>query len=143
MWGMTTAELVRAYTTSLLALTVWREARGEGIEGMRAVACVVRNRVLAGWFGGSWRGNLIAKNQFTSMSVTGDGNLVLWLDPNEKLGAAALAVAASVYSGGQADVTGGALYYENPEVATSKWFIQNVRNKRPKVATIGRHTFYA
>ncbi len=29
----------------ILARTIWGEARGEGIEGMRAVACVILNRV--------------------------------------------------------------------------------------------------
>ena len=38
--------------TEVFAKTLWGEARGEGIIGMLAVACVIKNRInRPGWWG--------------------------------------------------------------------------------------------
>jgi N-acetylmuramoyl-L-alanine amidase len=131
------------YEKCLLALVMWREARGEGSPGMVAVGCVIRNRVKAGWYRGSWTENITHRNEFTSMSVLGDPGTVAYFMGGSESGRAAMSIADSLYSGTQPDVTNGALFYENPAIATSKWFIDNVRNKRPKVAEIGQHVFYS
>src|ERR1700733_2224254 len=51
----------------LYALCIWREARGEGVAGMRAVAWVIWNRSRA------WHKTIhdviMGPNQFTSMTV--------------------------------------------------------------------------
>jgi len=129
------------YVEWLLALVMWREARGEGLEGMRAVAHVIRNRVFM-WHKG-WIEVITAKNQFSSMASKGDGQLVMWPQDGDQDFEVAKRVARAVLTGLDQDLTKGAVYYENPQVATSAWFINNVRKRRPKVAEIGRHVFYA
>jgi spore germination cell wall hydrolase CwlJ-like protein len=48
-------------------LCVWREARGEGVEGMRAVAWVIFNRAKA--WNLTTRGVVMEPNHFLSMTV--------------------------------------------------------------------------
>ena len=136
------APSARWYATVALALCMWREARGEGLEGMRAVAHVVRNRHLGGW--GSLVQVITAPKQFSSMSLRGDTQTTAWPSDTDGSFAAALLMADQMLSGTPGpDPTGGALYYENKAVATSEWFIKNVRNRMRQTATIGNHTFYA
>lgn len=121
----------------LFALCLWREARGEGIEGMRAVAWVIHNRVRAKW--GSYKKVILAKNQFTSMSVSTDSQYKLNPKPEDKAYEAACEIAEQFN-----DPTGGALYYCNPKYVTSGWFKKNIIDspKMEKTAAIGRHDFY-
>jgi hypothetical protein len=42
------------FVKALLALRAYRDAAPEGLNGMMAVCFVYRNRVEAGWWGGSW-----------------------------------------------------------------------------------------
>lgn len=129
------------YDTFLLALTMRREARSEGRDGMRAVGHVIRNRNLAGW--GSIYDCITKKNQFTSMSVPGDGQLTHWPRPVDMLDQ--LHDAKRILSGEDGDLTEGALYYCNLKTATSSWFktfiIDNPLN-HPLTLTLGNHTFY-
>ena len=144
------AEVLRMYETSMLAVCIWREARGEGANGMRAVACVIRNRARAGWRGGSWVGNIVAPNQFTSMKVRGDNMLVQWprpdINPRPLADVFAFEIADSFFTGDPPDITGGALYFRNPQSATSAWFEREIVQKpgvHPETARIGNHVFYA
>ena len=125
----------------MLALVAWREARGEGLEGMLAVMCVVRNRVLARW--GGWIEVMIQKNQFHSMIMLGDSQTVLW--PTDSSFEAVLKLAHEVHDGRTPDVTDGSLYYANMQTATSSWFAKNIATHpdHPKRAEIGKHTFFA
>ena len=135
-------DLGRAYETVMLALVMWREARGEGRDGMRAVGHVVRNRHKAGW--GSVVDCITKKNQFTSMSVPGDGQLTRWPKTGEFLNT--LHDANRILDGSDGDLTKGALYYANLEIATSGWFFEHIVGDpvgHPVTATIGRHTFFA
>lgn len=129
------------YDTFLLALTMRREARGEGRDGMRAVAHVIRNRHKAGW--GTIYDCITRKNQFTSMSVPGDGQLTHWPKPVDFLNT--LHDAKRVLDGQDGDMTEGALYYYNPATATSTWF-KNVivanPAEHPKTLTLGNHEFF-
>ena len=129
------------YYKTMLALTMWREARGEGREGMRAVGHVIRNRVVK-WMG-DWDHIITAKWQFSSMTAPGDSQLVLWPDsPNAEFELAML-LATDIYVGMDRDITGGALYYRNAQTATSEWFQKNVAEKMRQTAVIGHHEFYA
>lgn len=49
----------------ILALTLWGEARGEPVEGIIAVACVLRNRLHSGRWGGSYERVCLAPKQFS------------------------------------------------------------------------------
>jgi len=136
--------LLDAYNIALLALVLFREAAGEGIEGMRLVGHVIRNRKNA--WGKSWYEVISGKNQFTSISVPGDGQLTKWIDPHSQQGRDILDLAAEIYNATGDDPTHGALYYYNPKTATSGWFVENIVRKsieHPHVLSFGKHEFFA
>ena len=65
--------------TMVVAKTIYGEARGEGIRGMLAVACVIRNRVQhprVRWWGTGWIGVCKADYQFSCWNAN---------DPNRKM----------------------------------------------------------
>jgi N-acetylmuramoyl-L-alanine amidase len=124
----------------LLAIVAYREARGEGADGMRAVMHVILNRSKA------WNKTvyqvIFAPNQFTSMSLSSDPNYTLIPADTELV----WKLAADITDGDDVDPTFGALYYYNPATATSGWFVRNIVNlpeKHPLTATIGHQYFYA
>lgn len=133
------------YYRIMLALTAWREARGEGREGMRAVLHVIRNRVNKGW--GDWDHVVTKKWQFSSLTAPGDSQLVRWPDsPDEKF-ALAMQLADAVYDGTDPDITGGAVYYANLKYidkgGSFERLILGKPREHPVVARIGEHTFFA
>jgi N-acetylmuramoyl-L-alanine amidase len=128
------------YLIVLLALATWREARSEGMDGMRAVMHVIRNRHLI--WRQDWDTVIAGRNQFSSMAVKGDSQLILWPDDDAPVFRSILGLAVKVFDGLDADNTSGALYYWNPKTATSPWFVDNVAKAMPKVAVIGNHEFF-
>ena len=65
--------------TMAVAKTIYGEARGDGIRGMLAVACVIRNRVQhprVRWWGTGWKGVCLAPFQFSCWNDN---------DPNRKI----------------------------------------------------------
>lgn len=132
------------YNLLMAALCAWREARGEGQEGIHAVLWVLFNRSKA--WGKSLSQVVTQRNQFTSMVVRGDANTVVWPDDNDAVWQQTLQMAQDIQSGkDDHDLTDGALYYENPAVATSAWFQQNIVGSpqwHPQTAVIGHHIFY-
>lgn len=131
------------YRKILLALTIYREARGEGDEGMRAVGHCINNRAFV------WKKDLIAvmtdKNQFSSMTFPGDSQLVVWPQAGDRKFDIALDCASKIIDGLDKDNIGGALYYANLKTATSGWFFDNIVNKpevHPMTVTVGHHTFF-
>jgi hypothetical protein len=100
------------------------EAVSEDVEGMYAVACVVRNRLDAGMNSGLCglkRSNLDA---FVSRQPT-------------KYHKAAKYIVYCVFTLHTADSTNGALYFESTNFPVSKW-----AKKMKVVAKIGKHIFY-
>jgi spore germination cell wall hydrolase CwlJ-like protein len=134
------------YTNSdftVLALTLYREARGEGEQGMLAVGCVIRNRAIA--YNKSIFEICTAKNQFTSMTVHDDPETTLWPSVSDVAWKSAQDIASKILNIGTQDITGGALYYANVATTTSGWFVDNImRNptEHPSTGIIGHHTFY-
>lgn len=128
-----------------LALVTWREARGEGVEGCRAVMHVIKNRVGTPGFAHTLHDVIYGKNQFTSMSVSNDPEFNLQPDPNDITYKACLQLAANIVSGNDTDITHGAHYYANLKNTTSGWFFRNIVNdpvNHPVTTTIGHHTFF-
>ena len=136
---------------NMLALCLYREARGEGLDGMTAVACVIHNRVTK--WKQTWKQVIMGKNQFTSMSVPSDSQFNLVPEISDKLWKAALNIAEMVYTGEVDDPTKGALYYGNmpviaaidAKVGHAGWFVRNISGKpgeHPETVTLGRHTFF-
>jgi len=106
------AEMVRDYDRILLALCIWREARGESVTAKVGVGWTVRNRALRpSWWGRDWAGVITKKWQFTSMTGAGDPNLIVWPDRTDSTWLASLDAAYTVYAGTVDDPTGGATHY--------------------------------
>ncbi|WP_085992014.1 spore cortex-lytic enzyme [Oceanobacillus senegalensis] len=109
----------------LMANAVYGEARGEPYEGQVAVAAVILNRVESPSFPNTVSGVIFEPRAFTAVA---DGQI--WLTPNEKAKQAVL----DAINGW--DPTGNAIYYFNPDTATSSWIWS-----RPQIKRIGKHIF--
>ncbi|OYD09740.1 spore cortex-lytic enzyme prepeptide [Paludifilum halophilum] len=109
----------------LMANAVHGEARGEPYTGQVAIAAVILNRLEAGKFPDSTSGIIYEPGAFTAVS---DGQINL--SPDEQ---AKKAVMDAV--NGQ-DPAAGAIYYFNPDTATSDWIWS-----RPQIKRIGKHIF--
>lgn len=110
---------------NLLARLVYAEARGEPYTGQVAVASVVLNRVKSSSFPNSVAGVIYQSGAF---SVVNDGQINL--TPNST----AKKAAQDAINGW--DPSYGAIYYFNPNTATSKWIWS-----RPLTVVIGNHRF--
>ena len=111
----------------LLARAINGEARGESYEGQVAVGAVILNRVKDSRFPNTIPGVIYQKGAFTAVS---DGQINVPIAE----GSTVLKAAQDALNGW--DPTGGAVYYFNPQTATSKWIWS-----RPVVKTIGKHRF--
>lgn len=109
----------------LMANAVYGEARGEPYIGQVAVAAVVLNRLRSQTFPDTISGVIFEPRAFTAVA---DGQI--WLEPNET---ARRAVQDAINGW---DPSGGALYYFNPDTATSAWIWT-----RPQRKKIGKHIF--
>lgn len=129
-----------------LKLCAWKEARGEGADGIAAVMWVIKNRVGAPGFASSIHDVIYGKNQFTSMSVPTDPEFNLTPKPDDEVFASCDATARAVLEGlNTADPTNGAHYYANLHNVTSGWFYEHIMMdsyNHPLTAQIGRHTFF-
>lgn len=96
----------------LLKICLWREARGEGNEGITAVASVVRNRVIRRKT--SYALEVMRPWQFTSMTDPNDPEYALYPQDGDLSAVAADAIAEQVIAGEIPDPTGGATLYWNP-----------------------------
>lgn len=109
----------------LMANAVFGESRGEPYIGQVAVAGVILNRLEHSQFPNSISGIIFQPGAFTAVA---DGQI--WLTPNET---AKKAVRDALNGWDPSD---GAIYYFNPETATSKWIWS-----RPQIKKIGKHIF--
>jgi N-acetylmuramoyl-L-alanine amidase len=111
-----------AFNISLLALCVWREARGEPTAGKQAVACSIRNRVQhPSWWGHSWASVILKDRQYSSFN-RGDPNATKWPDvEHDTAWAACLDIASAVYTGVMDDNSGGADSYYDISIPAPAW----------------------
>nr|WP_246942245.1 cell wall hydrolase [Bacillus pinisoli] len=109
----------------LMANAVYGEARGEPYIGQVAVAAVILNRVNSPTFPNTVSGVIFEPRAFTAVA---DGQI--WLTPNEKAKKAVLDAINGF------DPTENAIYYFNPDTATSGWIWG-----RPQIKRIGKHIF--
>jgi len=110
---------------NLLSRLVYGEARGEQYKGQVAVAAVVLNRVKSSNFPNTVAGVIYQRGAF---DVVSDGQINL--TPNKT----AISAAQDALNGW--DPSNGALYYFNPNTATSSWIWT-----RKITLTIGSHMF--
>lgn len=111
----------------LLARAVNGEARGEPYEGQVAVAAVILNRVNHSSFPNTVAGVIYQPGAFTAVS---DGQINVPIAQN-----------STVYKACRDAMNGwdpsyGAIYYFNPDTATSSWIWS-----RRHIVTIGKHRF--
>lgn len=122
---------------AILALVLWREAAGEGKDGMVAVAAVISNRVKATHLPDQWEDVIERKWQFSSLTASGDGMLVKWPKQPDESFEVAMAIADMTVEGHLADPTGGATHYANLSVCDPDW-----AHTMKQTAKIGHHTFF-
>lgn len=111
----------------LIARAINGEARGESYEGQVAVGAVILNRVKSSKFPNTIAGVIYQSGAFTAVA---DGQINVPIDPNSTV----VKAAQDALNGW--DPTGGAIYYFNPNTATSAWIWS-----RPQIKTIGSHIF--
>jgi N-acetylmuramoyl-L-alanine amidase len=116
---------VSANDLRLMANAVYGEARGEPYIGQVAVAAVILNRTQNPAFPNTPAGVIFEPRAFTAVA---DGQI--WLTPN----ATAKRAVNDALKGW--DPSGGAIYYFNPDTATSGWIWS-----RPQIKKIGKHIF--
>ena len=114
-------------TGALLARVISAEARGEPYAGQVAVGAVILNRVEHPSFPSTIAGVVYQPGAFTCMV---DGQI------DQPVAESAVRAAQDALNG--SDPSGGAIYYFNPDTATSAWIWS-----RPLIKVIGSHRFCA
>ena len=123
--GSSSSSTSNSSNLNLLSRLVYGEARGETYTGKVAVAAVVLNRVNNSAFPNTISGVIYQSGAFTAVS---DGQINLTPDSS------AIKAAQDALNGW--DPSYGAIYYFNPDTATSSWIWS-----RPQTVTIGNHIF--
>ncbi|MFD0710325.1 spore cortex-lytic enzyme [Paenibacillus sp. GCM10027626] len=124
-WKMLKKVSVNEPEMRMLTRVIYSEARGEPYIGQVAVGAVVMNRLKSSQFPDTIAGIIFEPWAFTAIN---DGQY--WLEPDET----ALMAAKEAVKGW--DPTGSALYYYNPDTATSKW-VWSLK----VIKKIGQHVF--
>ena len=122
-------------TIDLMARTMWGEARSEGVEGMRAVGHVIKNRRdQQTYFGKSIVDVVTNDKQFSAWNI-GDPNRekLLSVTDRDPLFAEALEIAKGILDGALPDITDGADHYYSSFISAPYWaekmtFIKQIRN---------------
>ncbi len=129
----------RRHQIDIVARTIWGEARGEGVEGMTAVANVIMNRVRAGsWWGSTPAGVSRKRWQFSAWNPNDPNRArMLAVTADDPAFARALEIAERAIDGSLPDITGGATHYHAPSVQPD-W-----ADGATVEARIGAHTFYS
>ena len=127
--GISVSETTQSQSgdVDLLARLISAEARGEPYTGQVAVGAVVLNRISSPAFPNSMSGVIYQSGAFTCLQ---DGQF--WGAVTDS----AYKAARDAINGW--DPSGGAIYYFNPNTATSSWIWS-----RPVITVIGKHYFCA
>lgn len=125
--GMGAAASAQDGEVTLLARVISAEARGEPYAGQVAVGAVILNRVEHPSFPGTIAGVVYQPGAFSCML---DGQI------DQPVAESAVRAARDALNG--SDPSGGAIYYFNPNTATSGWIWS-----RPLIKVIGQHRFCA
>ncbi len=137
------AALYSELEIDVLARTIWGEARGEGLSGMNAVACVILNRIeVARKLGGYWWGNSVLQvcqkpYQFSCWNKN-DANYkkLISVDDEDMFFVTAKRIARRAMLGFLKDETSGATHYHARNI------LPDWARERKASAMIGRHVFY-
>lgn len=125
------------YQKDILVRTVLGEARGEGLDGMEAVAQVIRNRSSSGRFPSDPAAVALQPSQFSVWNA-GEGGGRTNYSKNSDLYKRAEQAVERVFSGQAPDRTNGALFYHTPAV-NPYWAGEA---NRYGTTQLGNHIFY-
>ena len=132
-----------AYQIALLAITLWREARGEGYAAQVGVAMSMMNRVAKpSWWGSDIEEVLTKKWQYSSMTDPADGQLTKWPKTSEPVFQNCLEIASRAVAGTlQGGFRGADSYYEDSLQgdARPKWAKEHPERF---VGKLGKLNFY-
>ena len=110
------------YEQALLALVVWREARGETRQAKIAVAFSVLNRVDSPKWWGTSIGAVIAKKwQYSSMAAPGDPNLIKYPLPHDLSFQDSMSAVNAALTPGAINTVPGADSYYDISIPPPKW----------------------
>ena len=128
-----------AATRDTLARTLWGEARGEGQDGMEAVAnVIIRRAAFPRWWGHDIRSVCLAPSQFSCWLPSDPNRAKLQaVDHSDTDFATALEIAERAIAQALPDRTNSADSYANLSSAHPIW-----ANVARQTAIIGRHTFF-
>lgn len=117
------------------ALCAWREARGEGRDGIRGVLHVIANRALK--HNKSWVEIVYQPWQFSSMTASNDPQLAKVPVQPDAAFADCYDIADNIFKGGDFDLTNGATHYFANTIAMPEW-----AKTMTATAQIGKHLFF-
>lgn len=121
----------------IMALTTWREARGEGRQGMAAVCWVIKNR--ANRYKISEYAVCVKRWAFSSINSADDPQLSNWPSETDATFTSAEAIVVAVVNDETPDPTGGAtLYYDDSISLPASWD----KSKVQATVKIGRLNFF-
>ena len=123
------------YNLHAAALCVWREARSEGHDGMRAVAHVIFNR--AKTRNQSLSTVVYAPLQFSSMTAPKDPQRDRYPAPNDMQADECLEIVTMINNGGDFDLTEGATHYFADTIPDPSW-----ASSMKFIKQLGHHRFY-
>lgn len=121
----------------ILARTLLGEARGEGVQGMEAVAHVIANRANSGRYPSDPEAVALQPKQFSVWNA-GEGGGKTNYDRNSREYETAIQAVERVFSGQAPDPTNGALFYHTPAV-NPNW---SREANRYGTTQLGNHIFY-
>ena len=121
-----------------LALALWREARGESVEGRIAVACSIRNRVeRPSWWGTTFDQVVTKKWQYSSLTDPHDPQLAKWPLISDLTWIECLKISKAVLDNETVNPVPGADSYHDVSIAPPAW----TKTAR-KCGQIGKLLFY-
>ena len=134
---------IRQYEVVMLAIVLWREARGEQLDGKIAVASSIMNRVAKpSWWGKNLIDVLTKKWQYSSLTDPKDKQLTTWPSVDDKSFIDCLLIAEGMLEGVLKPTLRGADSYYDDSLqgdARPKWAKDHPMRF---VAKVGRLNFY-
>lgn len=131
-------QLRKTAEITFLALTIWREARGESGDAKRGVACCILNRVKKPcWWGTDILSVLFKKWQFSSLTAPGDKQLTTYPSSDDEQFGICMQIARDAVIGSIANPVPGADSYYDISISPPAWASQSTF-----VRQIGRIVFH-
>ena len=109
------------YELILLAICVWREARGESLACQEAVAWSIRNRAMQpSWWGDGYVQVILQPYQYSSFNSS-DVNATKFPQSTDPSWSSCLGAAGAAYNATIPDPTGGATNYYDISIPAPSW----------------------